>query len=59
MCLYKSVRDALSSLRQFVPTGNPSKVMKNDFYFALKTLFVLKVFNFFSLLFGHVEKRLD
>ena len=31
-------------------------MMKNVFYFTLKPLFVLKIFNFMSLLFGHVEK---
>ena len=34
----------------------PSKMMKNSFYFILKALFVLKIFNFLSRLFGHVEK---
>ena len=29
------------------------------FYFFLKPFFVLKIFNFLSLLFGHVEKQLD
>ena len=29
------------------------------FYFILKHLFVLKIFNFLSGLFGHVEKGLD
>ena len=34
--------------------------MKNETsYFAVKALFVLKIFNFFYQLFGHVEKRLD
>ena len=33
--------------------------MKNDFYFMLKTLFVLKIFTFLSWLFDCVEKRLD
>ena len=37
-------------------TENPLKMMKNDFYFTLKALFVLKIFKFFSLLFDHVEK---
>ena len=32
------------------------KLMKNAFYFILKALFVLKIFRFFSWLFGHVEK---
>ena len=33
--------------------------MKNAFYFILKALFVLKIFQFLSRPFGHVEKRLD
>ena len=33
--------------------------MKNAFHSMSKALFVLKVFNFLSWLFGHVEKRLD
>ena len=35
---------------------NPSKMMKNVFYFILKALFVLNIFKFLSWLFGHVEK---
>ena len=34
-------------------------MMKNAFYSMSKALFVLKVFNFLSCLFGLVEKRLD
>ena len=33
--------------------------MKNAFYFTLKALFVIKIFKFFSWLFGYVGKRLD
>ena len=33
--------------------------MKNAFYLTLKALFVLKIFQFLSQLFGHEEKRLD
>ena len=33
--------------------------MKNAVYFSLKTLFVVKVLEFSSSLFGHIEKRLD
>ena len=33
--------------------------MKNAFYFTLKSLFVLKIFQFLSRLFGHVDKRHD
>ena len=35
---------------------SPSKMMQNAFYFILKAPFVLKLFKFFSWLFGHVEK---
>ena len=35
---------------------NPLKIMKNAFYFTLKTLFVLKIFKFLSGDFGHVEE---
>ena len=34
-------------------------MMKNDFYFMLKSLFVLKIFKFLSWLFGQLTKRLD
>ena len=33
--------------------------MNNAFYVILKALFVLKIFKFLSLFFGHVGKRLD
>ena len=33
--------------------------MKNAFYFTLKALFVLKLFQLVSQRFGHVQKRLD
>ena len=32
------------------------KMMKNNFYFILKALFVLKIFKFLSWHFGHVEE---
>ena len=32
------------------------KMIKNAFYFILKTLFVLKIFKFLPWLFGHVGK---
>ena len=35
---------------------SPSKMMKKVFYFILKAFFVLKIFEFLSWLFGHVEK---
>ena len=34
-------------------------MMKNDFYFMLKSLFVLKIVKFLSWLFGQLTKRLD
>ena len=36
---------------------SPLKLMKNVFLFHLKTSFVLKIVNFLSQLFGHVEKN--
>ena len=52
------LKGALSSLRQFLATKSPFKMMKNVFYFTLKALFVLTIFKFLSGLFGHVKKRL-
>ena len=48
------IKGALSGLRQFSATESPLKMMKNDFYFILKALFVLKIFKFLPRLFGHV-----
>ena len=31
-------------------------MMKNAFYFILKSLYILKIFKFLSSLFSHVEK---
>ena len=50
---------ALLDLRQFLGTEIPLNMMKNAFYFTLKSLFVLKIFKLLFWLFGHVEKRLD
>ena len=36
----------------------PLKMMKNAFYFALKVLLVMKIWKYFSWLFGYLEKRL-
>ena len=52
-------KGALSCLRDILATKSPLKITKNAFYFTLKSLFVLKIFKFLSLDFGHVEKRLD
>ena len=35
---------------------SPLKMMKNAFYFILKAFFVLKIFNYLSCRFGHIEK---
>ena len=35
---------------------SPLKMMKKASYFILKALFVLKIFKFLSLVFGHTEK---
>ena len=53
------LKDALSGLKQFLENASPLKMMKNAFYFTLKTLFVLKISKFLSLLFGHLQKQLD
>ena len=43
-------RAALSDLRQFLAIETPLRMMKNAFYFTLKSLFVLKIFKFLSWL---------
>ena len=48
------IKGALSDLRQFSEIENPLKTKKNAFYFTLKTLFVIKISNFLSWLFGHL-----
>ena len=48
----------LSGLRQFLAIESPLNI-KNAFYFTLKAFFVLKIFKFFSRLFGRVAKQLD
>ena len=54
-----SLKDAPSGLRQILATESPLKMMGNAFYFTLKALFVLQIFNFLSWLFDHAAKRLD
>ena len=54
-----SLKSALPSLRPFLATEIPLKLMKNTFYLTLKALFVLKVFEFLSGVFGDVEKQFD
>ena len=53
-----ALKGQLLSLRQFLTTENPSRTMKNAFYFMLKSLFVLKIFTFLSWHFGYAEKQL-
>ena len=49
------VFSGLSGLRQFWSTESPLRKMK-DVYFTLKAHFILKILEFLSWLFGHVEK---
>ena len=44
--VFGEIKGTLSGLRQFFATESPLKMMKNAFYFTLKSLFVLKVFKF-------------
>ena len=37
---------------------NPLKMIKNAFYFTLRTFFVFKKFKFLALIIGHLEKEL-
>ena len=48
------LKGALSSVRQFLETASPWKMMKNSFYFTLKALFILKIFKFLFRIFGHI-----
>ena len=52
------LKGALSGLRQFLSFESALKMVKNTFYFILKTRFVLNISKFLSLIFGHVEKQL-
>ena len=44
-----------SGLRQFLTIENRFNVMKNAFYFMLKTLFVLEIFTFLFWIVGYVK----
>ena len=57
--ILSSIKGALSGLRQFLATENPSKMMKNACYFTWKALLVLMIFQLLSWLFDHTRKRLD
>ena len=39
-------KEALSGLKQFLATESLFRIMKNAFYFTLKTYFVLKILKF-------------
>ena len=43
-----SIKGALSGGRQFLTVESLLNMMKNAFYFTVKTLFVLKIFIFLS-----------
>ena len=40
-------KGGLSGVGQFLTTESPFRMMKNAFYFTSKTLFVLKIFEFY------------
>ena len=48
-----------SGLRQLLITESSLEMMKNYFYFTSKSLFVLNIFKFLSLLFGNDLKLLN
>ena len=56
---FDSIKGPLSCLRQFLATKASLKLMKNNFFVTLKSLFVLKICKFLSWLFGHLRKRFD
>ena len=43
----------------FLAAENSLKMIENDLNFTSEALFVLKIFNFLSCLFGRVANRLD
>ena len=58
-CFYATLKSDPDLPKKFVLLSlieNPLKMMKNAFYFNLKAIFVLKMFEFLSRLFGHVGK---
>ena len=44
----KIFKGAVLGLRQFLATESPLKMMKGAFYFTLKALFVLQIFQYLS-----------
>ena len=53
------IKGPISGLRQFLVAESPWKMIKSTFDFILTALFVLAMFQFLFLIFGHVGKRLD
>ena len=56
--MHFSIKGGLSCLKQFLATESLLKMMENALNFTVKAIFVLKIINYLSRLFGHVEKRL-
>ena len=48
MSHYEKSKGGFSGLRPFLATKSPLKMMKNAFYFTLRTLSILKKFKFLS-----------
>ena len=46
--ILRNFKGALSGLRQFLATERPLNMMKDGFYFTLKALFGLKIFDLLS-----------
>ena len=57
-CVFIKVGLSSSKKNGCCSIENPLIMMKNAFYFILKSLFVLKIFKFLSRLFGHVGNSL-
>ena len=56
--LFENLKVGFSHFKKIVlfASERPLKLMKNDFNFTLKALFVFKIFKCLSWLFGQVEK---
>ena len=52
------MKAALSSLRQFLSTERPVKIMNNPFHFILKIHVVIEIFQLVFRIFDYVGKRL-
>ena len=53
------LKGALSGLRQFLAIASQLKMMRNAFYFTLKALFVLEIFQILFWVFGYVGIQHD